>query len=158
MIEPIITYFSGARLAVIEHRDNPSHFPQSVDKLMSWAKLNQLGQPKAGQVFVIAYDDPKTTAPEVFRCDLGRVISAEMELGANMDVVEKFLPRGRVAIMQHQGSHDTIEQTIYGMYQNWLSTSDEELIDFPCVFCYQNFVTEVPESALKTDIYFFLKG
>ncbi|MCL1124500.1 AraC family transcriptional regulator [Shewanella surugensis] len=155
MIEPNITLFEGARLAVIEHRGSPSHFPQSIAKLVNWAKENQLGQPKASEVFTIAYGDPKTTQPALFRCDIGRVITEDRVLG--MGMIEKRLPSGRVAIARHLGSHDNIEQTVYGMYQNWLPSTKEELLDYPCVFCYQNYVTEVPESALKTDIYFFLK-
>ncbi|WP_298770491.1 GyrI-like domain-containing protein [uncultured Shewanella sp.] len=158
MIEPTICFFEGARLAVVKHRGCPSAFPQSIEKLVSWAKRNQLGQPKAGEVFTIAYDDPKTTNSEAFRCDIGRVIQNDKGLSADHEVTECVLPSGRVAIAKHFGSHDTIEQTVYAMYQHWLPSTKEELADHPCVFCYQNYVTDVPESALETDIYFFLKG
>ncbi|WP_299493036.1 GyrI-like domain-containing protein [uncultured Shewanella sp.] len=158
MIKPIIDSFKGARLAVVKHRGDSSDVPQSIEKLVRWTKLNHLGQPKAGEVFMIAYDDPKTTDPEHFRCDIGRVIPDDMLLTAEMEVSEQFLPSGRVAIAKHLGSHETIEQTVYAMYQNWLPSAQEKLADHPCVFCYQNYVTEVPESALETDIYFFLKN
>lgn len=79
-------------------------------------------------------------------------------LSIDDEVTEHVLSSGRVAMAKHLGSHDSIEQTVYAVYQHWLPSTKEELADHPCVFCYQNYVTDVPESALETDIYFFLKG
>lgn len=154
-MKPIVKDFPGVRLAVIEHRGDPQTIPQSIEKLVDWARANKLGKPKAGEIFCIAYDNPKITDPEKFRYDIGRVVSEKMELSGN--VIEKILPSGRVAVARHEGSHDTIEQTANAMYHDWLSSSEEELADYPCVLCLQNYAREVPESALKTDIYFFLK-
>ena len=154
-IKSSIKDFPGVRLAVIEHREAPQTIPQSIQKLINWAKANKLGKPKAGEIFCIAYDDPRTTDPEKFRYDIGRVVSEKMKLSG--DVIEKRLPSGRIAVTRHKGSHDAIEQTVNAMYNDWISSSKDELTDHPCVFCLQNYAREVPESALETDIYFFLK-
>jgi AraC family transcriptional regulator len=155
-VTPVIKDFPGVRLAIIEHRAAPETIPQSIEKLIAWAKKNNLSKPKAGEIFSIPYDDPKTTLTEQFRYDIGRIVPENMRLTGQ--VIEKRLPSGRVAIGRHEGSHDNLDRTVYAMYHDWLSSSDEELADLPCVFCFQNFSREVPETALKTDIYFFLKN
>ncbi|WP_108649517.1 AraC family transcriptional regulator [Dongshaea marina] len=156
MMIPEIKDFPGARLAVIEHRGSPQTLPLSVDKLIGWARKQRLGKPLGGDVYMLAYDDPKKVAPREFRCDIGRVVPEEMTLGSG--VVEKRLPQGRVAVATHSGSHDRLEETVYPLYRDWLPESSEELVDLPCVFCYQNFADEVAESALLTEVYLFLKN
>ena len=46
---------------------------------------------------------------------------------------------------------------VYYLYQTWLPDSGEELRDFPCFFHYLNFVHEVDECELVTDIYLPIK-
>jgi AraC family transcriptional regulator len=43
------------------------------------------------------------------------------------------------------------------LYRDWLPESGEELRDFPLFFHYHNFVHEVAEHELLTDIYLPLK-
>ena len=114
-----------------------------------------MGQPKAGEAYAFAYDDPETTPKSEFRFDIGRVIGSKQKITAPL--VEKTLPSSKVAVVMHYGSHEKIAETIYPFYRDWLPTSDEELADLPCIFCYQNFAYEVPESALVTEVMFFLR-
>lgn len=50
-----------------------------------------------------------------------------------------------------------MSDTVYYLYQTWLPDSGEELRDFPCFFHYLNFVHEVDECELVTDIYLPIK-
>jgi AraC family transcriptional regulator len=144
------------RLAVIEHRGDPQWIGKSVNKLITWAKAQSVNlKPKAGEAFAFAYDDPKTTAPEEFRMDLGIKIPDNLEL--SNDVVEKFIPPGRYAVTLHKGSRDRIGDTVYYLYREWLLNSGEQLGDFPCIFCYYNFEHEVVETEALTEVWLLLR-
>lgn len=73
------------------------------------------------------------------------------------DVVEKRIPAGCYASLMHKGSHNTIGDTVYALYRDWLPNSGETLGDEPCVFCYHNFEHEVAETALLTECLLLLK-
>jgi len=57
----------------------------------------------------------------------------------------------------HRGSRNTIAETVYGLYRDWLPKSGEELGNLPCIFCYYNFDHEVAETALETECWLLLK-
>lgn len=56
-------------------------------------------------------------------------------------------------IARHSGSLDNLSQTVWALFREWLPASDESLRDAPVFFHYLNFVNDVPEHALQTDIY-----
>ncbi len=148
---------SEIRLAMIEHRGDPKLLGSSVNKLIAWAKAQTMNlKPKPGEAFAFAYDDPKTTAPEQFRMDLGIKIPAR-SINLTDGMVEKYLPAGRYAVTLHKGSRDTIGDTTYPLYREWLPKSGESLGDLPCVFCYYNFDNEVAETEALTEIWLLLK-
>lgn len=147
---------NARRLAVIEHRGDPKNVGESVNKLMNWAKSQPMSlKPEPGEAFGFAYNDPKTTPKEDFRFDLAITIPKGLVLKG--EVVEKQLPAGRYAVVVHKGSRDTIAETIYPLYRDWLPKSKEELGDLPCLFCYYNFDHEVAETELITEIWLLLK-
>ncbi|AHE66299.1 AraC family transcriptional regulator [Legionella oakridgensis] len=156
MMDVIIRTIEAKRLAIIEHRGNPKTMGESVNKLIHWAKSQSINlKPKAGEAFGFAYDDPKTTPAAEFRFDLGITVPEQLQLkGA---VVEKRLPTGRYAVALHKGSRDTIGNTVYGLYRDWLPRSNEELGNLPCIFCYYNFDHEVAETELLTECWLLLK-
>lgn len=144
------------RLAVVEHRGDPNTMGESVHKLIAWAQSQSINlKPQPGDAFGIAYDDPKITIPEEFRFDLALTVPENVKL--NGPVVEKRLPAGRYAVTLHKGSRDTIGDTVYGLYRDWLPQSNEELGDLPCIFCYYNFDHEVAETELLTECWLLLK-
>jgi AraC family transcriptional regulator len=144
------------RLAAIEHRGDPNKMGDSINQLVNWAKAQSISlKPKAGEAFGFGYDDPKITAPEKFRFDLGIKVPKNFKL--DNQVIEKYLPEGRYAIATHLGSHSNIGETVYGLYRDWLPESGEELGELPCIFCYQNFEHEVAETQLKTECWLYLK-
>lgn len=176
-----IKHVNKIRLAMIEHRGDSKFIGDSLNKLITWAKAQSINlKPKAGEAFAFAYDDPKTTAPEQFRFDLGIKIPDKFvwnefgrakrpQGGENQDgfhknfkldhngVVEKYLPVGRYAVTLHKGSRDNIADTIYPLYREWLPNSEEQLGDLPCVFCYYNFDHEVAETESLTEIWLLLR-
>lgn len=152
----VIKEMKVRRLAVIEHRGDPKKVGESVNKLINWAKTQKMDlKPKIGEAFGFAYDDPQTTPAEEFRFDLGITVPERLKLEG--EVVEKCLPAGRYAVAVHKGSRDTIGDTVYGMYRDWLPDSGETLGDLPCIFCYYNFEHEVAETELVTECWLLLK-
>lgn len=146
---------SKTRLAMIEHRGDPKLLGDSVNRLITWAKAQPINlKPKPGDAFAFAYDDPKTTAPEQFRMDLGIKIPSNLTINGGM--VEKYLPAGRYAVTLHKGSREKIGDTVYPLYREWLPKSGETLGDLPCVFCYHNFDNEVAETEALTEIWLLL--
>lgn len=144
------------RLAVLEHRGDPKKVGDTVSRLINWAKAQPMNlKPKAGEAFGFAYDNPKITAAEEFRFDLGITVPENLQLSG--DIIEKRLPAGRYAVIVHQGSRDNISDTVYGLYRDWLPTSGEELGNLPCIFSYVNFDYEVAETELLTECWLLLK-
>lgn len=155
-IQVAIKHIPTRRLAVIEHRGNPNEVGQSVYKLLAWSKKQPIDlKPEPGEVFGFGYDDAKKVAAKDFRFDLA--VSVPDDLKITGEVVERTLPAGRYAVTTHKGSHDNIANTVLSLYRDWLPTSDEELDDVPCLFCYHNFGHEVAETELITEIWLLLK-
>src|SRR5579883_3056137 len=151
-----IRKMNKTRLAIVEHRGDPKLIPESVNKLLSWAKAQTISlKPKAGESFGIAYDDPGKTPASEFRLDLGIKVPENIKIEG--EIVEKYLPAGRYAIAIHKGSRNKIGETVYALYRNWVPNSGEELGDLPCVFCYYNFEHEVAETELVTECWLLLK-
>jgi len=156
MMNVTIKNESARQLAVVEHRGDPYKLIDSYNKLINWMNsqpMNLKLQP--GEAFGFAYDDPNKTAPEDFRFDIGITVAKGVKVGGGL--VEKQLPAGRYAVALHKGSRDTIGDTVYGLYRDWLPESLEELGDLPCIFCYQNFDHEVAETELLTECWLLLK-
>ena len=151
-----IKNLKARRLAVLEHRGDPQKVGDSVNRLISWAKSQTISlKPKAGDAFGFGYDDPQTTPPEEFRFDLGLTVPEQLKLEG--EIIEKRLPAGRYAVAIHKGSRNNINDTVYGLYRDWLPASGEELGDLPCIFCYYNFDHEVAETQLITECWLYLK-
>lgn len=151
-----IKTISPIRLAIIEHRGDPAHIGDSVNRLITWSRAQPVNlKPKAGDAFAIAYDDPKTTPAPEFRVDLGIRVPENLRLSD--PVIEKYIPGGRYAVTTHKGSREKLGDTVYPLYREWLPDSGEELGDFPCIFSYLNFEHEVAETELLTECWVLLK-
>lgn len=156
MINVTIKNIPARRLAVLEHRGDFKKIGEAVNKLINWIKSQSINlKPKPGESFGFAYDDPKTTPAAEFRFDLGITVPEQLKLEGG--VVEKRLPAGRYAVAVHKGSRETIGETVYGLYRDWLPQSEEELGNLPCLFCYYNFDHEVAETELLTECWLLLK-
>jgi AraC family transcriptional regulator len=151
-----IVNFNQTKVAVLEHRGDPKLVNNSVSTFIEWRKESGLSPVASSKSLGIVYDNPETTAPQDFRFDIcGSVIEAVPENPQN--IINKQIPAGRCAVVQHKGSHERIGEAAYYLYRNWLPESGEELRDFPLFFHYLNLGADIPEQDLLTDVYLPLK-
>ena len=148
--------FEEKKVVLIEHKGDPKLVFDTTAKFIAWRKETGLSPIKKSDTFGIPYNDPNDTPSAEYRFDICGTHNGEVpdnQYGAKSGVI----PSGRCAVAQHKGSHDKISDTVYYLYQTWLPDSGEELRDFPCFFHYLNFVHEVDECELVTDIYLPIK-
>ena len=104
----------------------------------------------------VAWDDPQATPPDAFRFDICGSVSEAIPDNP-FDVINGEIAGGRCAVARHSGSLDSLPQTVWRMFREWLPASGETMRDAPVFFHYLNFVNDVPEHELQTDIYLPLK-
>lgn len=153
MKEVRIVDFPETRVAVLEHWGSPALANDSVRAFCQWRQENDLS---GGETYGIVYEDPATVDPERFHFDICgalRGVIPDNPLG----IVDKIIPGGRCAIVRHQGSRDNLGEAAHYLYRAWLPGSGEEPRDFPLFLHYLNFVPDVPEHELITDVCLPLK-
>lgn len=143
-------------IAVLEYQGPPSKLNDAIPSFINWRKTTGLSPVNSSRTFGLVYCDPETTPPQEFRFDICGEIQSELPKN-NMGIVQKVIPAGRFAVLQHTGSHDGLSEKIYSLYRDWLPNSKEEVRDFPLFFNYHNFFPETCEAELITDIYLPLK-
>ncbi|WP_019615194.1 AraC family transcriptional regulator [Psychromonas ossibalaenae] len=148
--------FNERDVALIEHKGSPRLVFETVAKFIAWRKTTGLSPIKTSETFGIPYSDPNDTPDEEFRFDICGTHKGEVPENV-YGIKSGVIPEGRCAVALHKGSHDLISETLYYLYQKWLPDSGKELRDFPCFFRYLNFVHEVDECELLTEIYLPLK-
>lgn len=151
-----IIQLETTKVALLEHLGAPEKVLETAGKFIAWRKATGLSPVKTSKTFGIPYSDPKTTAPEEFRWDVCGTIDSDVP-GNEYGVKTGYIPGGRCAVIRHKGSHSNLDTSIYAFYREWLPNSGEEIRDYPCFFHYINFIHEVDECDLLTDIYFPLK-
>lgn len=151
-----IVQFEETRVAALEHRGPPEMLMASVQRFIAWRKSCDVSPESTSKTIGVPYGDPSNTAPEDFRFDICG--STLVDVAANeYGIVEKAIPGGRCAVVQHIGSTDAIGKTVHQLYGQWLPDSGEELRDFPCYFHYIKRMPTVPEHEQVTDVYLPLR-
>ncbi len=148
--------FEQREVALIEHKGSPQLVYETAAKFINWRKTTGLSPIKTSETYGIPYSDPSDTADEEFRFDICGTHKGDVPENS-YGVKSGVIPSGRCAVAIHKGSHDVIGDTVYYLYQKWLPESGEALRDFPCFFRYLNFVHEVDECELLTEIYLPIK-
>ncbi len=148
--------FTETPVALVEHKGPREQVLNSVGQFIAWRKETGLSPVKSSKTFGVPYNDPNTTAPEDFRFDVCGSHGGEVPAN-DYGVKSGVIPGGRCAVIRLSGSHEKIDETIYHLYRDWLPQSGEELRDYPCFFQYLNFIYEVDECDLQTDIFLPLK-
>lgn len=148
--------FSETPVALVEHKGPREEVFNSVGQFIAWRKETGLSPVSSSKTFGVPFSDPNTTAPEDFRFDLCGSFAGEIPAN-DYGVKSGIIPGGRCAVIRLKGSHEKIDETIYHLYRDWLPQSGEELRDYPCFFQYLNFIYEVDECDLQTDIFLPLK-
>ncbi|EHV5557733.1 AraC family transcriptional regulator [Vibrio parahaemolyticus] len=144
--------FKAREVALIEHCGSPRLVLDTAAKFVQWRKITGLSPVKTSETFGVPYSDPDQTPEAAFRFDICGTHQGEVPKNT-FGVKAGFIPEGRCAVVLHKGSHDTIGDTVYYLYRNWLPDSNEVVRDYPCFFQYLNFVHEVDECELLTKVY-----
>ncbi|VUS83491.1 Right origin-binding protein [Klebsiella pasteurii] len=144
------------QIAMLQHRGNPGLVNETAAKFIAWRKKSGLSPVASCATWGISWDDPAATPADDFRFDIGGTVSQPVPENS-FGVVNGEIPGGRCAVGRHYGSLDTLAQSIWFLYRDWLPASGEALRDFPVFFRYLNFVHEVGEHELQTDVYLPLK-
>jgi AraC family transcriptional regulator len=156
IVQVEIVEFETTLIAVREHCGPVEKVNDSVALFIAWRMESGLSPKQASRSFGIAYDNPDTAEPALFRFDIGGEVTAEVPPNPQ-GVVTKTIAGGRCARVRHLGSHQRLGESIYPLYRDWLPQSGEELRDFPLYFHYINLLPDTPEGELVTDIYLPLK-
>ncbi len=144
--------FKARDVALIEHCGCPRLVLETATKFVQWRKTTGLSPIKTSETFGVPYSDPDQTPEAAFRFDICGTHQGEVPENV-FGVKAGMIPGGRCAVAIHKGSHDTIGETVYYLYRNWLPESNESVRDYPCFFQYLNFVHEVDECELLTKVY-----
>ncbi|WP_288449184.1 AraC family transcriptional regulator [uncultured Acinetobacter sp.] len=144
------------KIAYISHQGSPEKVFETAAKFIEWRKRTGLSPVKTSATYGIPFSDPEQTPEQKFRFDIAGSITKPID--PNHEGIEMSeIPAGRYAIVRHLGSHDHIRDSVYFLFRNWLPAQQEEAGDYPVFFHYHNFVHEVKEADLVTDIYLLLK-
>lgn len=147
-----IISFPTTRIAVLQHRGSPDLVNATAARFIAWRKTSGLSPITTCDTWGIAWDDPQTTPQGEFRFDICGTVARPVGENA-FGVINGEIPGGRCAVVRHHGSLDTLANSVWFLFRDWLPASGETLRDFPVYFRYLNFVHEVAEHELQTDIY-----
>ena len=151
-----IVTFEPVTVAVLEHRGDPALLNDSVQRFIEWRKESGLLPLASSGSYGVAFDDPATTPAKEFRFDICGSVSKTVPANRH-GIATKTIPRGRCAVVRHEGSVDQIAGSVYHLYRNWLPYSGEELRGYPIFFHYLNLKINTPEHELLTDVHLPLK-
>lgn len=153
-MEVKIVNFPETNVAVLEHHGPPQQEHDTVRKLIEWRRQNCLSLDRH-QSYGIHYTDPRKASQANHHVDF--CLSVDQIVPPNpQGVVNKVIPNGRCAVVQHFGSRTYIAAAVY-LYEIWFPTSGEALRDFPIFFHYVNVGPHVQEHEMITDVYLPLK-
>ena len=155
----------GSRLCRDEARSLPEFHPKraaavrasmalnaSVGQFMDWRKQSGPSPVASSRTLGIAYSNPETTPPDLFRFAICGEIQGPVAPN-DAGVCEDIIPGGRCAVIRHIGSPDHIGEKLYPIYRDWLPSSGEELRDHPLFFHDLSVYPETPIEDWQTDIY-----
>ncbi|MCG7540582.1 helix-turn-helix domain-containing protein [Pseudoalteromonas sp. CO348] len=152
-----IINFEQTQIAFLEHKGSAKQIFESAGKFIAWRQNSGLSPINTSRTFGMPNGDPETMAEDAFRFKLCGSVNTEVPDNA-FGVENGVIPQMRCAKVRHLGSHDNMEQTIRWLYQNWLADSGELPNAHCCFFEYHNFVHQVDECDLITDIYLPLQN
>lgn len=148
------------KVAQLVHHGAPQGIMDTAKHFIEWRKTSGLSPIDSSRTYGVPNGDPSTMAAEEFQFRVcGTLADPLGEVPANpQGVISGTIAGGRYAVIRHLGSHDTMDTTIYGFFRQWLPESGESMRDEPLFFHYLNFVHQVDECDLITDIYLPLES
>lgn len=103
------------------------------DVIVEYFKKKKMPQEEM-QVIGILYDDPEITPADKLRYDACVIVDSLFEPNGTIGL--QYIAGGDYAVMSHNGSIDTVEQTILRFYGDWLPFSKREVRSKPLFFRY----------------------
>lgn len=103
----------------------------------------------------VSYDDPDVVAQEHLRYEA--CISIDEVFATTDDIGFKTIEGGRYAVTTHIGPYERLNETYQKLFGQWLSQSEHESADKPCIEIYLNDPESTEPDELITDIYLPLK-
>ncbi len=149
-------YRDSEHIAYLSHFGAPNNLLKTAAVFIEWRKQSGLSPVQSSHTYGIAHADPNTVPEDAFRFDFaGSVNTAVIQPTHNIQ--NGIIPAGRYAVIRHCGSHEGLGDCIYYLYREWLSKNHEEVGEYPVFFHYHNFIHDVNESELVTDVLMLLK-
>lgn len=138
-------------MAVLQHRGSPDLVNATAARVLSSRRKTSGLSPVATSDTGSHRDDPRTTPQEAFR--LISAVRSISRLVAAFGVINGEIPGGRCAVVRHHGSLDTLANSVWFLYRDWLPASRRDVTGFfRCTSVTSIFVHEVAEHELQTDI------
>lgn len=147
-----IVNFTPVKIAYVEHVGDPKNVFETAANFIAWRQQTGLSPIATSNTYGIPNGDPNNLGDDEFRFKICGTVN-ELVPANEFGVENGVLPAMRCAKVRHQGSHDLLESLVYQLYRVWLPQSTETLFEHPVFFHYHNFVHQVDECDLITDIY-----
>ena len=144
------------KIAYLRHTGSPKRVLETAAIFIEWRKSSGLSSIKTSHTYGIPHTDPDQVPEDAFVFDIAGSVTEPVPEN-DFGVTNGQLPAGRYAVIHHEGSHDTMNDSIYHLFRTWLPEQGEQAGDFPIVFHYHNFIHDVAEHELRTDILLLLK-
>jgi AraC family transcriptional regulator len=151
-----IEEFPTTQIAVLEHQGSPASINASVAKFIEWRKASGLSPVATSHTFGIPLTNPSEVPAEEYRFDICGSVKSPVPDNAQ-GVVNKVIPAGRCAVVEHVGSTDALGASVRWLYAEWLPESGEELRDYPYFFHYVKRMPSVAEHEQLTRVYLPLR-
>jgi AraC family transcriptional regulator len=157
-IDVKVINFPSTKVATLEHHGSLDLYYETSKKFMTWREESKLSPAKTSLSFGIPYADPNEVSEEDFYFDFCGTVKQDVPQNT-YNIQTKTIPAGRCAVIRHTGSYENLSDSINYLYKEWLPQSNVEVEcrDFPVFFQFLNFVHDVNEHELLTDIYLPIK-
>ncbi|HEV2081427.1 MAG TPA: AraC family transcriptional regulator [Brevundimonas sp.] len=141
------------RVALFEHRGDPSSIDATIQRFIAWRKTMGLS-PRTSPTFNIWHSERRPADPADYRMDLCVGVGPDRQVEGD-GVREGQIPGGRCAVLRVTGDTHNLEPAAQFLYREWLPGSGEEMRDFP-IYCQRLFLDE-PERGAAADLFLPLR-
>lgn len=143
------------RVAIFEHRGDPSTIDATIQRFIAWRKAAGLS-PQTSPTFNVWYSEREPADPLDYRMDLCVGIDADYPIDPRHETVKAGeIPGGRCAVLRVTGDTHNLEPAALYLYREWLPSSGEEMRDFP-IYC-QRFLLDRPEHGTAAELFLPLR-
>lgn len=143
------------RVAVFEHRGDPTTIDATIQRFIAWRKAAGLS-PRSNPTFNIWHSERRPADPDDYSMDLCVGVGPDQPVDlADPAVRVGEIPGGRCAVLRVTGDTHNLEPAALYLYRDWLPASGEEMRDFP-IYC-QRFFLDEPDQGTAAELFLPLK-